>query len=344
MDMSTRETSNQIHDDASSSMTIKTDDVVPWSYLNHDVISLVMMQLGVIDFLAFSGVCKSWRSVARSNWKTFMTSKPPMLMLILPVGNNDRQCWLVDSEGKEFRTIIPHSAGWGCVGLTCGYLILLRWKTYDFWLVNPITRHELHFPPAPCVSDYVSKITSVLFISPSMSKLVFVILASNQIWFSIENEGGWNFVSSTFDFTFKDLHVFKGRIYSVSNKGHFCELTLEPEPKLTLLKTKSLLDEDVSFRELVSWGENIYVRENLMAYKLDFCEMEWVPFQYTGDENEVAFFLSDLSHGAAAKPESWGSEPGRYVVFEGGGKGRFFIAVQWYFPHECLNVNLLHDA
>nr|KAJ0220430.1 hypothetical protein LSAT_V11C200059720 [Lactuca sativa] len=76
----------------------------------------------------------------------------------------------------------------------------------------------------------------------------------------------------------------------------------------------------------------------------DFYEMEWVPFQYTGDENEVAFFLSDLSHGAAAKPESWGSEPGRYVVFEGGGKGRFFIAVQWYFPHECLNVNLLHDA
>ena len=303
-----------------------------------------MMQLGVIDFLAFSGACKSWRSIALSNWKTYMASKPPMLMLIPPVGNNDRQCWLVDSEGKEFKTIIPHSAGWGCVGLTCGYLILLRWKTYEFWLVNPITRHELRFPPAPCVSDYVSKITSVLFISPSMSKLVFVILASNQIWFSIENEGGWNFVSSTFDFTFKDLHVFKGRIYSVSNKGHFCELTLEPEPKLTLLKTKSLLDEDVSFRELVSWGENIYVRENLKAYKLDFGEMEWVPFQYTGDEHAFAFFISHLSHSAAAKPESWGSEPGRCFINEGGGKARFFIAVEWYFPHECLNVNLLQDA
>ncbi|CAH1435870.1 unnamed protein product [Lactuca virosa] len=317
MDMTRRVTRNQNDDDASNSKTIKTDDVGPWLYLNHDLLSIVMMQLGVIDFLAFSGACKSWRSVALSNWKTFMASKPPILLLIPLSGNNDMLYWLVDSEGKDFKTIIPHSAGWDDVGLTCGYLILLRKKTYEFWLVNPITRHELHFPPAP---------------------------SSNQIWFSIENEGAWNRVSSTFDFTFKDLHVFKGRIYSVSIRGHFCELTLEPEPKLTLLETKNLLDEDISFPELVSWGENIYVMENLKVYKLDFGEMEWVPFQYTGDKHDFAFFLSDLSHSAASKPESWGSEPGRYVVYEGGGKGRFFIAVQWYFPHECLNVNLLHDA
>lgn len=64
MDMTRRVTSNQNHDDASSCMTIKTDDVDvgPWSYLKHDVLSLVMMQRGVIDFLTFSGVCKSWRS------------------------------------------------------------------------------------------------------------------------------------------------------------------------------------------------------------------------------------------------------------------------------------------
>lgn len=84
MTMTRRVTRNQNQDDASISKTIKTDDVGPWSSLNHDVLLLVMMQLGVIDFLAFSGVCKSWRLVALNNRKRFMASKPPMLMWIAP--------------------------------------------------------------------------------------------------------------------------------------------------------------------------------------------------------------------------------------------------------------------
>nr|KAJ0196471.1 hypothetical protein LSAT_V11C700380520 [Lactuca sativa] len=93
------------YDEARSGITINSG-VAPWSDLPHDVLSVVMMKLGVIDFVAVSRVCKSWRSVALSN------------------------------RNK-------------CFGVTCGYLILFDEEYNDFWLVNPITRHELHFPGTP---------------------------------------------------------------------------------------------------------------------------------------------------------------------------------------------------
>ncbi|KAL7615420.1 hypothetical protein Lser_V15G05530 [Lactuca serriola] len=344
------------YDDESSSMTIKTDDVGPLSYLNHDVLSLVVMKLGVVDFVAFSGVCKSWRSVALGNWRRFMVSKPPMLMNISDSDNKDWQFCLEDHERRKFKTTLTHSAGMCNYGFTCGYLILLRIQTNkDFWLVNPITRHELFFPPAPWEFDYVSGVASVLVFSHSISKLVCVMLAKKQIWFSIADEGAWNRVS-TFDLKFyKDLHVFKGKIYTLNYKNyHLCELTLNPEPKVTLLKTKHLvLDKDLFFPQLGSCGENLYMMDcsicdNVInVYKLDFGEMEWLPFQDTGEEH--GFFVGYVfDHIDAVKQELWAdswSHYPRYDVGNGGGHGRYFPESEgWYFPHECLNVNLLDES
>ncbi|CAH1426886.1 unnamed protein product [Lactuca virosa] len=146
-------TRSQNYDDdtSSSSKRIKTWDnggVAPWSDLNHDALFIVMTQLGIVDFVAFSKVCKSWRSQALPNRKRFMASKPPMLMYISSHVHM-KECYLQDFEGKIFKTALPHSGGRIYVGLTCGYLILYGWATRDFWLVNPITGHELHFPHVP---------------------------------------------------------------------------------------------------------------------------------------------------------------------------------------------------
>ncbi|KAL7613938.1 hypothetical protein Lser_V15G05541 [Lactuca serriola] len=225
----------------------------------------------------------------------------------------------------------------------------------DFWLVNLITRHELNFPPAPWMPDYVSDVTSVLVFSPSISKLVFVVLAENQIWFSIEDEGTWNCVSSTFDLKFcRDLHVFKGKIYTVdTNNFNLCEFTINPEPKVTLLETKILVDDPhLFFPQLVSCCENLYVMRSsaygyvFNVYKLDFGEMEWVPFQDTGEKH--GFFISEEAHGAAVKPELWADPWSQYPrcdVDNGGGHGGLFLSYEgWYFPHESVNVNLLDES
>ncbi|CAH1414949.1 unnamed protein product [Lactuca virosa] len=103
------------------------------------------MQLGVIDFVAFSGVCKSWRSFAFSYMNKFMASRPPMFMFVDEFENDEEWCChLKDADGRKFKTVVPHSAGRSiCVGVTCGYIILYEHRTHDFWLVNLITRHEL---------------------------------------------------------------------------------------------------------------------------------------------------------------------------------------------------------
>lgn len=181
------------------------------------------------------------------------------------------------------------------------------------------------------------------------------MLAQNQIWFSIEDEGIWNHVS-IFDLRFcRDLYVFKGKIYTInSNYYHLCELTLNPEPKVTLLKTVIVMNDlDIIYcPQLVSCSENLYVMESFMygclfnVYKLDSGKMEWVHFEDTGEEH--GFFFSGVGHGAAVKPEFWAepwSQYQRYDVDNGGGHGRVFPAIdEWYFPHECLNVNLLDES
>ncbi|KAL4585846.1 hypothetical protein LXL04_010472 [Taraxacum kok-saghyz] len=75
----------------------------PWSDLNHDVLFLVMMELGVFDFLSFSGVCKSWRSLALPNKIRFMASKPPMELRISEGPRRTYEYSLLDFGGRSFN-------------------------------------------------------------------------------------------------------------------------------------------------------------------------------------------------------------------------------------------------
>ncbi|KAL4555525.1 hypothetical protein LXL04_038147 [Taraxacum kok-saghyz] len=129
------------HDDALSKNTIKntiktcdnnSGQTRPCSDLNHDVLNLVMIKLEVVDSLAFNKVCKSWRSLTLSKRNKFLVSKPPMSISIsyndAYEKDNDayeKECNLEYFEGRKLKTIVPHLAKRKCVGITCGYLILL---------------------------------------------------------------------------------------------------------------------------------------------------------------------------------------------------------------------------
>ncbi|CAH1426960.1 unnamed protein product [Lactuca virosa] len=210
-------TRNENHN-ASSQKRFKTcdddDDPAPWSDLNHELLFTVMMQLGVVDFPGFSGVCKSWRSFALSNKNKFMESRPPMSVSIFTESNEQDYNYYLDdinTEGRSFNSILPHSGGRICVGFTCGHLILFGSKTRDFWLLDPVTRHGVHFRDIPSsVSDDPAKIKGVLVISPSKSGWVFVMTdGSTNIWYSISGQGEWNYVSSTSPIV--DLHTLNGK-------------------------------------------------------------------------------------------------------------------------------------
>ncbi|KAL7591160.1 hypothetical protein Lser_V15G32978 [Lactuca serriola] len=353
-------------DDASSSSSssrkrFKNFDhngVASWSDVNHDVLLLVMMQLGFIDFFAFSGVCKSWRSFAISNRNMFMASKPPMKICIRPlhVNKEDSYYFLKDLKERRFKTIIPHSSDRIYFGLTCGYLALFRNETRDFWLVNPITKHELHFPNYPLyVGALEVSLRGILVFSPSISGWVFVVLHRKKVYFSIEGKQGWNHVSSAIPTSYiLDLHVLKGKIYSIHMDFSLCELRLDQNQNLkwTLLETKNYPKPNMIPPLFVSWGEKLYMiwlssssPEKLM--ELDFDEMKWVSKEKT--IGEYVFFVSKFNSCVAVKQESWPESQTRYMrygcsrVDDKSQQCMFCYEQMWYFPHDCFSVNVLDE-
>ncbi|CAH1431392.1 unnamed protein product [Lactuca virosa] len=124
-----RMTRNRNCNDASSKKKRFNKTCDTWSYLNHDLLFIIMMQLGVDDYVSFSRVCKSWRSLAVCNKNKFIVSRLPM-SLSIPTDDDDdeKKCHLEDFEGRKFKFILPHSAGRICIGATCGYLILCAGK------------------------------------------------------------------------------------------------------------------------------------------------------------------------------------------------------------------------
>ncbi|CAH1448987.1 unnamed protein product [Lactuca virosa] len=351
-------------DDASSSSSSRKrfknfdhNGVASWSDVNHDVLFIVMMKLGVVDFVAFGGVCKSWRSLAVSNRNTFMASKPPMQISIGPhVNKEDSYYFLEDLKERRYKTIIPHSVE-AYFGLTCGYLILFGRETCDFWLVNPITRDELHFPHYPLsVSAHelqMRAIKGILVFSPSISERVFVVLHRKNISFSITGKQGWNHISSAIPTPdIFDLHVVKGKIYSILKDFSLCELKLDQNQNLkwTLLETKNHPKQNWFLPEFVSSGEKLYMiyrssSSSRKVMELDFGEMKWVsPKKTTG---ECVFFLSRFTSCVAIKPESW-PEPqtqyrscGYFLDDNKSPQCMFCYELMWYFPHDCLNVSVL---
>ncbi|KAL4585847.1 hypothetical protein LXL04_010473 [Taraxacum kok-saghyz] len=329
----------------------------PWSDFNRDVLNLVMMELGVVDFVSFSGVCKSWRSLALANKIRFMACKPPMELYFITEWSNKTDVYsLVDFKGRRFKILLPESGGRRCVGLTCGYLVFLVTKSCDILLMNPITRHVIGFPPVPCNNFYPSSptrigVTVILVFSQSTFTWVLVVLRrhTTKIWFSIAGKGEWGSISSYYRII--DVHECKGKIYALDTELRLYELGLDLEPKLTLLKTKNTFGRNLMFPEFVSSGENLYAMERFSWYerdykihKLDFGEMKWVSPDENSTEDYV-FFVCERKHNAAIKPGLW-SESGswlRYKNRRSSGNIMFLNTGMWYFPHDCLKVNFIHE-
>ncbi|XP_076940595.1 uncharacterized protein LOC143609838 [Bidens hawaiensis] len=329
------------NNEASSSKSSKTTNNTGqsfWSTLNQDLLSPIMMQLGVVDCIAFGGVCESWRSLARSERDKFLSSKQPMLVSFSHKANKN-ECYLTDFNGRKFKTILPCSTR-TCVGSTCGYLIMFNRKTREFCLVNPITRHELCFPGFPLfISTDPKSVRGILVFSPSLSGWVLIISHrfSSVISYCVAGtESMWGSIS--FNLPVVDIHYFKGKVYAINSRSQLHEVKLKRKPwsRLKPLEMKNVLPNALLHPEFVSSGESLYlvncVTENLYeTYEVDLGKKEWV----SRTIEEHAVFVSELKSSAAINPGTWKDGDGSK------NKGRWFSANLWYFPHDCMNVNLI---
>ncbi|CAH1448015.1 unnamed protein product [Lactuca virosa] len=96
------------HDDASSSSRKRPESCASWSDFDHNLLAfLVLMQLGVVDYLSFGGVCKSWRSLAVSNRNMFMGTRPPISISSICCHAYENTYYLVDFEGRKLKIPPP---------------------------------------------------------------------------------------------------------------------------------------------------------------------------------------------------------------------------------------------
>lgn len=85
-----------------------------------------------------------------------------------------------------------------------------------------------------------------------------------------------------------------------------------------------------------------------MVFEHYFGQMKWMSYEETRDEYTFFISYSKPGAGAAVKQELWvdtksQSRYVRYDITDNSEKGRLFIANQWYFPHQCLNVDRVHE-
>ena len=144
---------------------------------------------------------------------------------------------------------LPNLVGKSCTGVTCGYLVIIDKKKTEnsqIWLLNPFTRHELHFPNPPNVCSR--------FIIASLATTLpaFVLIAFGgcgpYLQFCRSTYISWTVYDSIDKFigfcepipSIVDGVVFKGKIYIITDYAEIGVLNLNSHPFVTLLEVKSI--------------------------------------------------------------------------------------------------------
>ncbi|GMY13519.1 F-box protein At3g56470-like [Fagus crenata] len=283
---------------------VDNSNLRPWSELPEALVHLITKQLGAIDYLMFGCVCKGWRSYVVVHRQEFMASQPPLVVFLSTLAKKSCHFYSI-FDHRAYKATLPNLIGKSCYSLTCGYLVMEDRKKMghsQIWLLNPFTRHELHFSCPP------NRYTSVILASLATPLREFVIIANScrypSLQFCRSSDVNWTVYDYNDKFKggatddrrwFVDLVVFKGKIYVLTNLGEIGVLNLNSHSYVTLLEVKSIKAWSKSI-ELLAFDDQLLMihrfepgeqRENLV-FALDFLKMEWVKMQNFGDQ---ALFL-----------------------------------------------------
>ncbi|XP_057982723.1 probable F-box protein At4g22060 [Malania oleifera] len=345
---------------------LKTDDSCnwrPWSDLPEDLLDMISKRLGMVDYLAFGGVCKRWRSLVEECKRNFMDSQPPHIVIIST--HAKKTCSLKNmADGKRFKTMLPHFAGKYCSASSCGYLVMQGRN--DVWFVNPFTRHELHFPGLPNFADHII-LTSIAAPSPDVIS-VAVFRSYAFLKFCRSKDTNWTVYSyANQPWIIVDVAVFKGKLYAVTNDARVGVFNLSCLVSFTFLEVKSIPTLS-PFLLLATSDEQLLMvdfrgSEQLRVYELDFTRMQWVKIKSLGDN---ALFVSDMKFCTINNPARWGGRSNcvyhvgcvlnlcSMYSLEGKLLDRFTIIGKelvalfvkpflWYFPHQLYRMDSLVD-
>lgn len=197
-------------------------------------------------------------------------------------------------DGKSCKAMLPDLPCKSFVGLSCGYLITID-KNMGFWLVNLMTRHELHFPSLPesmvpresivfpqAVSGIINfDIHAVLFQSTKLSRVFMVLFSRNYNFLLLceSGSGSWQkyFLPNT-SAGISDVKILDSRFFVLTCDAHLGEFNPMADPFLKLYNINIPVQlRSHMYLQLVTSESKIYT---ILCYHLPpfYTEVQYLSF------------------------------------------------------------------
>ncbi|GFP97353.1 uncharacterized protein at1g65760 [Phtheirospermum japonicum] len=290
-----------------------------WSGLPYDIIHKVTTYLiAVEDFVSFSCVCPSWRSVYLSKqWN--QVPQVPFLMFSDNENNGRIRSLLSLCTNKVYKSDLPEASGSRCWGSSLGWLVTLG-PDLNIHLLNPLTRVSIDLPHISSLQTHSGEILdqqefiekAFVFNKPRENEpdlLVMIIYGPlGRLGFCRPGYSSWICIGDDDRGGFIDALCMTDRIIALSNMGSLfvvdidgravIDITCPHSPQFFTLLFPLWDWEQLSLVESSS-GDLWMVHQNrsghrrsvvFIVYKYDFDKKWWIRLSGLGD---CAIFVGD---------------------------------------------------
>ncbi|KAK6149040.1 hypothetical protein DH2020_016565 [Rehmannia glutinosa] len=299
-----------------------------WSKLPYDIIHKVATYLiSIEDFLAFSAVCSSWRSVyLTKQWHQH--PQVPLLMLC-DNENSSARSFISLYRNKVYKSELPEACGRRCWGSSSGWLVTLG-NDLKIHLLNPFTRVSENLPPKSSLHIHFGEILdwyeiiekAFVFKKPCSTShanededlLVMIIYGPlKQLAFCRPGYSSWKSIKDSSHAGFIDVTYVKDQIIALCDMGSLVVIDIDglsvidingPHPPEHIALSFPQWDWDQLFL-VESSGDLWMVYQNctsnrrrssndqsmeFVAYSFDFNKKRWIRMSNLGNH---AIFVSD---------------------------------------------------
>ncbi|KAL1827493.1 hypothetical protein ACET3Z_005905 [Daucus carota] len=345
-----------------------------WDVLPTELLVSILVKLSIVDYLSFSGVCKSWRSASIAFRKYCMERQQP-LVVVRPK-RSKKSCVLYNMfDMKRYKTMLPDLPCKKLLGFSCGYLITTD-GNLGFWVVNLMTKHELRFPVLSGLMGGINgfKFSALLFQSTRLSETFMVLFSLTENYILLSKSGGssWQrYVLCDTKARIADVKIFGGKIFVLTSDLRFGEFNPKAGsvPKFSKISIPFQVSSDMCWK-LVASDNKLYMTVfnccpypaldgHLSLFEIDHETMDRA--KQIHDLGAKSLFLSWFSS-ALVDTTGWGAgncvcvlhlgvfNTCSFFNLNGNHLGRTPVVWDghstpcfWYFPSEIWSISCVSD-
>lgn len=294
--------------------------MVDWSKLPYDIIHKVATCITVVeDFLAFSSVCCSWRSVYLA--KQWHPGPQVPVLMFCNDENSSIRSFLSLYRCEVSNTELPEAHGRRCWDSSSGWLVTIG-NDLEIRLLNPFTRVYFNLPPKSSLQisfgDFLTWCDIIerafVFRNPCTSNadedLVVMIIygAMKQLAFCKPGYSSWRCIKEGHA-EYIDVTCVKDQIFAVSLMGSLVVVDIDTLVVTSISRHNP--PRDVALSLLTGgWGRLSLVKSSrdllmvyqsqgnrvestaFLVYRFDFDKKQWIKLSNLGSHS---IFVSDHS-------------------------------------------------